>query len=443
MERKRAAIQSNTDFGLSGHPYSTQVLLPSSHAQRRAMPGPHYNMMTNSPYMSEVSVYDFPSMGDSFHAQPANRSSKVSDSSGEEAYRPTKARRAAKKTKTPKRGEHHPTFLGKVLSDISSMPPSVMLKNAELFATRATEVRLAEAEKAKKIKRPLNAFMLYRKFYQDVAKTCCTKNNHQQVSTVCGESWKWEPKHLKTEFARLASEERRMHVEAFPSYKYDPLHSKKRDDKDSLLPLPLDKNGFEHSSGRQLPEEKKLKRTRKEVPEYHEPLHLGSGLYPPIVEQQQVFMRPVATQAYWAPQPVQVAPYYEERTYQVDAGSFQPYQAWHDGDYFSGGNPQLLVNGLHGAAMERGLSAQEAYIDPILLPCSPGSRYDLPNGGSAPEQWNHGGHVEASRTDAVIPGVNVHSYDAYLKGTDSDWKVEHLEEPSHFDDWMSQIEGEM
>lgn len=320
--------------------------------------------------MSEGSVYEFPNMGDSFHAQSANRSLKLSDSSEEEAYRPTKARKAARKAKTPKRGEHHPTFLGKVLSDISSIPPSVVLKNAELFATRATEVRLAEAEKAGKIKRPLNAFMLYRKFYQDVAKTCCTKNNHQQVSTVCGESWKREPKHLKTEFAHLASEERRMHVEAFPSYKYDPLHSKKRDDKDSMLPLPLDKDGFEHSNCRDLPEEKP-KRKRKEVPEYHEPLHLGSSLYPPIVEQQQLFMRPVATQAYWAPQPVQVAPYYEGRTCQVDAGSFQPYQAWHSDDYFSGGNPQLLVSGLHAAAMERGLSAQEACIDPILLPVRP------------------------------------------------------------------------
>jgi hypothetical protein len=65
MERKRLAIQGTADFGLSGHPYSNQILLPvssagayiefpyskiltlsqSSHAQRRAMPGSHYNMM--------------------------------------------------------------------------------------------------------------------------------------------------------------------------------------------------------------------------------------------------------------------------------------------------------------------------------------------------------------------------------------------------------------
>lgn len=32
MERKRPAIQGNTDFGLSGHPYSAQVLLPVSSA---------------------------------------------------------------------------------------------------------------------------------------------------------------------------------------------------------------------------------------------------------------------------------------------------------------------------------------------------------------------------------------------------------------------------
>ncbi|KAL7924954.1 hypothetical protein ACQKWADRAFT_238239 [Trichoderma austrokoningii] len=444
MERKRA-IQGTTDFHsttmVPGLPYSNQVLLPSSHAQRRALPGAHYNMMANSQYMPEGSPYDFPSMGEAYHAQSTVKTLKMADPE-EEAYRPSKARKAARKTKTPKRADHL-TFLSKVLSEVSSMSPSIVLKNAELFATRATEVRLAEADKAGKIKRPLNAFMLYRKFYQDVAKTCCTKNNHQQVSTVCGESWKREQKHLKNEFARLAAEERRMHVEAFPSYKYDPLHSKKRDDKDSMVSLPLDKDGFEHSSGRALPEENKLKRKLKEVPEYHEPLHLSNSIYPPIVEQQQVFMRPVATQAYWAPQPVQVGPYYEERTYQVDAGPFQPYQPWHGDDYFPAGNTHLIMNGLHGAAMERGLSAQDTCIDPILLPCSPSSRYDLPGGSgssAAQEQWNHGRHAEASRAES---GLDVRNYDAYLKGTDSDWKVEHLDEPSQFDDWMSQIEGEI
>lgn len=390
-------------------------------------------------------------MGEAFQAQPTARTLKIADSD-QEAYRPTKARKAVRKTKISKRGEHI-KLLSKALSDISSVPPSAVLKNAELFATRATEVRLAEADKAGKIKRPLNAFMLYRKFYQDVAKTCCTKNNHQQVSTVCGDSWKnCEPSHLVHEFTRLAAEERRKHVEAFPSYKYDPLHSKKRDDKESMLSLPLDKGDFEHGSDRAaLPEENKLRRKKKDISEHLESLHLpvANQGYPPIIDDQPVFMsRSIASQAYWplsVPQ-VQHAPYYTEPAYIDAAGSLQTCRVWLGEDYLHSRNAQLLMNGLQGVAMERGLSCEEAFIDPALLPCPPNSRYDLPSGGSsaAQDQWNHGRPAEASHADPMIPGVDVRgSYDAYLKGTDSDWKVEHLEEPSQFDEWMSQLEGEV
>ncbi|UKZ92527.1 uncharacterized protein TrAFT101_007476 [Trichoderma asperellum] len=451
MERKGPAIQGTTDFGLSGHsttitlhghPYSNQVLLPSSYTQRRTVSDAHYNMMANSQYMTE-SAYNFSSMEDALHAQPAARSLKIADSE-QEAYRPTKARKTVRKTKISKRGEHT-KFLSRALSVISSVPQTVVLKNAELFATRATEVRLDEADKAGKIKRPLNAFMLYRKFYQDVAKTCCTKNNHQQVSTVCGDSWKnLESSQLVREFTRLAAEERKRHVEAFPSYKYDPLHSKKRDDKDSMLSLPLDKGDFEHSGDRALPEDNKVKRKKKDLSEHHGSLQLGNEMYPPTFDDQQVFMaRPYPPQAYWTPAlQVQPAPYYTGNY--VDHDQFQGLHVWSSEDSLHGGNAQPLITGLQGVPMERGLSVQKICVDPKLFYCPPSSKYDLPNSSSsaAQEQWNQGGPSEASHTDPVIPGVDVRgSYDAYLKGTDSDWKVEHLEEPSQFDDWMSQVEG--
>ncbi|KAL6887825.1 hypothetical protein GGI43DRAFT_417155 [Trichoderma evansii] len=57
MERKGLTIQGTTDFGLPshsatiavhGHPYSNQVLLPSSHTQRRIVSDTHYNMMVRN-----------------------------------------------------------------------------------------------------------------------------------------------------------------------------------------------------------------------------------------------------------------------------------------------------------------------------------------------------------------------------------------------------------
>lgn len=385
-------------------------------------------------------------MGEALHARPTARSLKIADSE-QEAYRPTKARKTVRRTRVSKRGEPIKPInsLSRALSEISTVDKDVILANAELFATRPTQVRKEEEAKAGKIKRPLNAFMLYRKFYQDVAKTCCIKNNHQQVSTVCGDSWKnCEPSDLVRAFTLLAAKERKNHAIAFPLYKYDPLHSKKRDDRDSMLSLPMDKGDFEHFNDRALPEENKLKRKRKDSPEHHESLHLDNGLYPPIVDQQQVFVaRPVAPQAYWTPPALQVqsSPY----AY-LDPGSLHPCRVWLGEDYLHDMNAQPLMNGMQGVIMERGSSCQEASIDPALIPCEPNLKYDLPNSSSsaAQGQWNQRGPAEILHTEPMIPGVDVRgSYDAYLKGTDSDWKVEHLEEPSQFDDWMSQIHGDV
>jgi hypothetical protein len=83
----------------------------------------------------------------------------------------------------------------------------------------------------------------------------------------------------------------------------------------------------------------------------------------------------------------------------------------------------------------------ELFIDPALLPYQHSTMYSLPNGSrTVQEQW-HQGPIEISHTGSMMPGLDMGgSYDAYLRGTESDWKVEQFEEPSQFEDWMSQVD---
>lgn len=78
------------------------------------------------------------------------------------------------------------------------------------------------------VKRPLNAFMLYRKDKQAEIPT----SNHQSVSRIIGAMWKNESADEKAKYNALAQKEREKHRLAYPGYKYSP---KKRINKDKKV----------------------------------------------------------------------------------------------------------------------------------------------------------------------------------------------------------------
>lgn len=78
------------------------------------------------------------------------------------------------------------------------------------------------------VKRPLNAFMLYRKDKQGGIPT----SNHQSVSRIIGAMWKNESADTKAKYNALAQQEREKHRLAYPGYKYSP---KKRINKDKKV----------------------------------------------------------------------------------------------------------------------------------------------------------------------------------------------------------------
>ncbi|KAI0146566.1 high mobility group box domain-containing protein, partial [Pestalotiopsis sp. NC0098] len=73
-----------------------------------------------------------------------------------------------------------------------------------------------------KIKRPMNAFMLYRKGWQNRIKEMQSNENHQGVSKVAGDGWALEPDEVRNQFNTWSEIERDMHAQAFPDYKFQP-----------------------------------------------------------------------------------------------------------------------------------------------------------------------------------------------------------------------------
>ncbi|KAL5622130.1 hypothetical protein BROUX41_006075 [Berkeleyomyces rouxiae] len=111
------------------------------------------------------------------------------------------------------------------LSEMAPQFPSVEVADIEAFVHRAMSQRHRELNMGKspgKIKRPMNAFMLYRKAYQNMAKTICSQNNHQYVSQICGDSWATESMPVREQFNKWAKIERVNHQIAYPEYRFSP-----------------------------------------------------------------------------------------------------------------------------------------------------------------------------------------------------------------------------
>ncbi|KAK7737432.1 hypothetical protein SLS53_006505 [Cytospora paraplurivora] len=134
---------------------------------------------------------------------------------------------ASKKKKKAAKGARAPK-VDRPLSELTKDWHEPMI-NIDEYVNRSTEEREREVQTGKnpgKVKRPMNAFMLYRKAYQNRTREWCTHNNHQVVSQVCGDSWPLEPEHIRNQFTEWARIERENHAKAHPDYKFAPQKPK-------------------------------------------------------------------------------------------------------------------------------------------------------------------------------------------------------------------------
>ncbi|KAI1503230.1 hypothetical protein F5X99DRAFT_407307 [Biscogniauxia marginata] len=168
----------------------------------------------------------------------------VTRSYGESALGPQSSRVAKSTSQTKKRkraeGQGRGGRNGKGAGSMATKdveldaPLSVLCKDMEVpdvpdvdidqYVRRSPEQRRTEVAQSKdqKIKRPMNAFMLYRKAYQNRTKALRKQHNHQFISQVCGVGWNMEPQELRDRFDELAKIERENHRLAFPDYKFSP-----------------------------------------------------------------------------------------------------------------------------------------------------------------------------------------------------------------------------
>ncbi|OAR01972.1 hypothetical protein LLEC1_00099 [Akanthomyces lecanii] len=341
----------------------------------------------------------------------------------------------SKERRVEKRNAKAPSSanLTKALSETARDMPNVSVTDVATFANRSVEVRQSESRKAGKVKRPLNAFILYRKAYQEVAKTQCNrKNSHQQVSSICGHSWNaWEPHSVIDHFRQLAAVEKQMHERAFPAYKYDPVQAKKpkepiTQDSRTCDASDGESGGRPRRSGRQLTARGTARARQSfalEMPDqYHGPQGLQSQLPGGPWPQYQA---------------VPFQEWYTHGSLPVEATQYTPR-----------GTGQRADD--QGACVSYGRTSSDlpfqpysTFIDPRLDPSlqaeAPGSHDQFLSGNHdmLPDWMYVGGGQDASTS--LVPDLDITgAHTAYLQGTDDDWQVEQLEDGSHFSDWMTQ-----
>ncbi|KAE8155650.1 hypothetical protein BDV40DRAFT_306807 [Aspergillus tamarii] len=109
------------------------------------------------------------------------------------------------------------------LSELADDLPWIEVKDMERWVRRSIPIRHKEAKnKHGRIKRPMNAFLLYRAAYTELALWWLEQNNYEMMSIVVGLSWNMEAEPVKDKYKGLANLEKRNHMKAHPQYKFRP-----------------------------------------------------------------------------------------------------------------------------------------------------------------------------------------------------------------------------
>ncbi|KUI57169.1 HMG-box protein STE11 [Cytospora mali] len=201
----------------------------------------------------------------------------------------------APKKKKAARGAKRVPKVDKPLSELTKDWHEPMI-NIEEYVNRSAEERAREIQTGKnpgKVKRPMNAFMLYRKAYQNRTREWCTHNNHQVVSQVCGDSWPLEPEHIRNQFTEWARVERENHAKAHPDYKFapqKPKNQKRKADSDEEAEPEEPFDDWYGTQGRPIKRSRSTRHTP--VPDHEALYSQHMPQYYPEYSQQQGMMMP-------------------------------------------------------------------------------------------------------------------------------------------------------
>ncbi|KAK0733361.1 hypothetical protein B0T26DRAFT_736306 [Lasiosphaeria miniovina] len=196
--------------------------------QSQSQPTSRYGTPVPQPYSTPATSPPTPSRGSDIMTTRSNvtTGSKVlAPRSGRIEKSAPKKKAKKERAKTPKNVPN----LDRPMSELTEAS-QIPVADIETYVHRSSEVRQQEVDTGKnpgRVKRPMNAFMLYRKAYQQRAKEWASQHNHQVVSRVCGLSWPLEPESVRQQFKAWADLERDNHQKAHPDYKFTPSKPQK------------------------------------------------------------------------------------------------------------------------------------------------------------------------------------------------------------------------
>lgn len=364
-----------------------------------------------------------------------------------------KGGRVQKKARVEKPRTTTSNIPAKPLSEVQKEFPQVPVFDIEAFVARTTDERLNETSRNKKagqIKRPMNAFMLYRKTFQEVAKTQCAQNNHQHVSKVCGAAWPLEAEAIQYKFTELAKRERENHQKAHPGYKFTPSKPRKMrgDDQDgdySVFQDNGDPDWIDHRESRRL--------RGRQAPRSSETPSLPFNSAYDVVEDPSLASY-AEMHAY--PNPGQPLPLAygqaEPSPYSLSTRQFPALAV-----------PQSILSRTPSPGLDyqlHGMGNSAVIGDNYCRTSAPFGA--MPSLGMMSNTYSYEGHDSYDGLPLDMPfahhGLLTHSggqtmipqlpeydggtaHDAYLRGKQDDWRVEELDEAGQFENWWMQTEN--
>lgn len=362
-----------------------------------------------------------------------------------------KGSRVEKRNKNQK-ARTTPSVIQKPLTEISRDVPHIPVADIATLVARSVEQRLDETSRNKRvgqIKRPMNAFMLYRKAYQEVAKSQCAQNNHQHVSKVCGAGWLLEPPHIRDMFNEWARLERENHQSAHPGYKFTPSKPRKgKNDSDADSTVCSDADDSDWTGGRR--KGAVSARLVRHVSRLSEVPSIAYERYA-VVEAPSMAsgMQHQSLYHHQSPESSFALPYGHAEAHSYEGPLHQRHMDMGiAGDAYSRtpspgvGYPSHLMASSAELAEAYHREHFEDIVDPSLA--TDGS-YGLYNSlqrhvsVEPREAWHS--HLDAAQWhETTFPSLDEEHAHDYLKGGPDDWKVEEVEEASHFENWMAQTE---
>ncbi|KAM5356342.1 hypothetical protein ACJ41O_002988 [Fusarium nematophilum] len=338
-------------------------------------------------------------------------------------------------------------ILSKPLSEIAKDLPDTPVADIATFVARSTDERLKETSRNKKagqIKRPMNAFMLYRKAYQEVAKLQGAQNNHQHVSKVCGAGWPLEPPHIKEMFDQWAKTERWNHQQAHPGYKFTPSKPRKtRHDEEGDGGYSDNDSEWTSRQGLSMGARRSRARDVSRLSETPSITYdtVGNMLEDPSTAAYH------GMYAYPTPGRSHAHPYgpAEPTLYNLGMRQYHGVTVGHEaGSRTPSPGLDYQLDGMDGFANPYGPSPELTFNNATAPSMFGEASYDVYGGLAGDIPLGHDSwlpHMGVSGMEPMMTGYeDTAVQDAYLKGTDDDWKVEEIEEPSQFDHWFGQTE---